>query len=156
MKKYKVKIDDLVFDFDEKDIENFDVVEHQNKFHVLENNKSYKAEITSSNKKNIEVVVNGNNYNCTIKNKLDILIDDLGLATTNKIVSKNIVAPMPGLVLEISKKEGDEIKEGETVLILEAMKMENALKANADGIIKKINIEKAETVEKGFVIIEVE
>jgi len=156
MKKYKVNIGDEVFEISSKDLNDFDVQVHQERYHILDNNKSYSAKIADINKKPITVEINGNTYPCTIKDNLDILIDDLGLADANKLVSKDVVAPMPGLVLEIAKKEGDAIKEGETLLILEAMKMENVLKASADGIIKKINTKKAETVDKGFVIMEIE
>jgi len=156
MKKYKVSIGDEVFELGSADLNDFDVQKHQERYHILENQQSFKAKILNISKKNISIEVNGNPYQCLIKDGLDVLIDDLGLAAVNKTVSKDVVAPMPGLVLEIAKKEGDTIKEGETLLILEAMKMENALKASADGIIKKINTKKAETVDKGFVIMEIE
>jgi len=156
MKKYQVKIDEEVFEFSVQDLENLDVSTNNNLHHILENNKSYKAKILNSENKKAIVEINGNTYNCTINNDLDILIDKLGLAATNKTISKNIIAPMPGLVLDILKSEGEEIEEGETILILEAMKMENALKSNTNGKITKINTTKGETVDKGFVIIEIE
>ena len=61
----------------------------------------------------------------------------------------NVKAPMPGLVLKIKKNAGDEIDSGDSILILEAMKMENDLKAPSSGKIKQIYISEGSAVEKG-------
>ena len=63
---------------------------------------------------------------------------------------------MPGLVVNIFVKEGDAVLEGDKLLTLEAMKMENILKSPGDGIIKKINIGKTQTVDKNQILIEFE
>ena len=68
----------------------------------------------------------------------------------------DIKAPMPGLILEVNVKEGDEVKEGDYLLVLEAMKMENALTAPRDAVIKSISVEKGQTVEKNQLLIEME
>jgi oxaloacetate decarboxylase alpha subunit/pyruvate carboxylase subunit B len=61
-------------------------------------------------------------------------------------------APMPGLIIKYEKNVGDAINEGETVVILEAMKMENALPAPASGTIKAINYSSGDSVAKGDVL----
>ena len=61
---------------------------------------------------------------------------------------------MPGLILSVNVKEGQDVLEGETLLILEAMKMENAISAPKDGIIKAIAVKIGGTVEKGALMIE--
>ena len=63
-----------------------------------------------------------------------------------------LTAPMPGLIISYEKNVGDAIEEGDTVLILEAMKMENALPAPASGTIKAINFASGDTVAKGDVL----
>ena len=63
---------------------------------------------------------------------------------------------MPGLVLELKVNEGDEVKTGAPLLILEAMKMENVIKSDQDGTIKRIEVQEKETVEKNQVLIEFE
>ena len=63
-----------------------------------------------------------------------------------------LTAPMPGLIISYEKNVGDEIEEGDTVLILEAMKMENALPAPASGTIKAINFASGDSVAKGDVL----
>jgi oxaloacetate decarboxylase alpha subunit/pyruvate carboxylase subunit B len=61
-------------------------------------------------------------------------------------------APMPGMIVKYEKKLGDTVNEGETVVILEAMKMENALGAPATGTIKAINYASGDSVAKGDVL----
>ena len=65
---------------------------------------------------------------------------------------KPLLAPMPGMIISIEKKVGDQVNEGETVVILEAMKMENALPAPASGEIKQINFSSGDSVAKNDVI----
>ena len=61
---------------------------------------------------------------------------------------------MPGLVLKLMAKEGDEIKTGDSLLILEAMKMENVIKSRGEGKIKHIRVKERDAVEKNQVLIE--
>jgi len=68
----------------------------------------------------------------------------------------DIKAPMPGLILEINVKVGQEIVENDPILILEAMKMENVITAPRDGVIKSISVTKGDAVEKNQLLIEFE
>ena len=61
-------------------------------------------------------------------------------------------APMPGMIVSYEKSVGDPVSEGETVLILEAMKMENALPAPCSGTIQAVNYKSGDTVAKGDVL----
>jgi len=63
-----------------------------------------------------------------------------------------LTAPMPGMIVSYEKNVGDSINEGETVVILEAMKMENALPAPASGTIKAINFSSGDSVARGAVL----
>jgi len=63
---------------------------------------------------------------------------------------------MPGIILEVNISAGDEVKKGDFICVLEAMKMENTLTAPRDGVIKSVNITKGETVDKGKLLIELE
>ena len=67
-----------------------------------------------------------------------------------------VKSPLPGVILDIKVKEGDEVKKGQTVIILEAMKMENSINADRDGKITSIKVSKGESVLEGtdLVIIE--
>ena len=67
-----------------------------------------------------------------------------------------VKSPLPGVILDIKVKEGDEVKKGQTIIIIEAMKMENSINADKDGKVTAINVSKGESVLEGtdLVIIE--
>ena len=67
---------------------------------------------------------------------------------------KQVLCPMPGLVVSIAVKEGQEVKAGETVAVVEAMKMENVLRAEIDGTVKKINAKQGDSLAVDAVILE--
>lgn len=69
---------------------------------------------------------------------------------------KKIASPMPGKVVKILVNEGDVVKEGQTVIIISAMKMESEYKAPMDGIISRVHVSESETVEGNQVLIELE
>jgi pyruvate carboxylase subunit B len=64
-----------------------------------------------------------------------------------------IEAPMPGMIIRYEVKEGDSVKEGDVVLVLEAMKMENSITSPVSGTVKKINFKDGESVQKGDVML---
>ncbi len=124
-------------------------------FHVISNNKSYNAEIIKHDAadKTFHIKVNNNIYKVQVKDKFDVLLKELGLDVANSKKVTDLKAPMPGLVVEVAIEEGQEVKQGEKLIVLEAMKMENILKAPIDVTIKKVNVKKGNTVEKNEVLI---
>lgn len=134
----------------------WDIIEVKNgSFHVIKNFKSYNVEVIKSDlsEKSFLVSINGNKYQISIKDKFDELLKSLGLDNLNTSKVNEMKAPMPGLVLDICISEGDVVKKGDPILILEAMKMENIIKSPTDGTIKKINVKKGMAVEKNQVMI---
>ena len=127
----------------------------EGRLHVIKNNKSYNVDVVKADHatKTFVIRVNGNNYSLSVKDKFDELLKSLGMdnALANKI--NEVKAPMPGMVLDIRVSEGETIKKGDAILVLEAMKMENILKSPADGTIKKIQVKKGVAVEKNQVMI---
>ena len=103
--------------------------------------------------KSFLVSVNGNKYQLQVKDKFDELLKSLGFDELNSKKVNELKAPMPGLVLDIRVAEGGQVKKGDAVLVLEAMKMENIIKSPTDGVIKKINVKKGVAVEKNQVLI---
>lgn len=72
------------------------------------------------------------------------------------LASPEIVAPMPGKVLSVLVKEGQEVETGEGLLILEAMKMENRIVAEAPAIVRRVHVEDGQMVDGGALLIELE
>src|ERR1035437_4052004 len=158
---YKIKVEDKfhfnfektqhVWQLEGKDIA-FDLIAiNPTTFHVLKDNKSYNLEIVNHNiaEKSFQIKVNNTLYNLTVKDKYDELLHKLGLDKVMVSKVSNIKAPMPGLVLTILVEEGQEVKKGDTLIVLEAMKMENSLKSPTDGKVKKVCVKKGLAVEKG-------
>ncbi|MGZ3885739.1 MAG: biotin/lipoyl-containing protein, partial [Bacteroidia bacterium] len=120
----------------EGDIEAFGAKE----FHLLLNNQSYNIQLIKADfsEKKLLVKINGQKYNIDVKDKYDELLHNLGLDSIASKKVNDVKAPMPGMVLNILVSEGQQVKKGDSLLILEAMKMENILKSPSDGIIKKV------------------
>lgn len=127
-------------------------------FHIIKKNKTFLAEVikTDSGNKNITIKVNGNKYQLQVSDRYDELLKEMGFDISASVVIKDVKAPMPGLVLEVAVEAGQAVKTGDTLIVLEAMKMENILKSPADGIIKKVNVKKQDAVEKNAVLINFE
>jgi biotin carboxyl carrier protein len=124
-------------------------------WHILNHMKSYTAEVVSFNlaEKTALVKVNNNLYTVTAKDQFDLLLDQLGLSTLNGARVSELKAPMPGMVLKVFVDEGSEVKKGDNLLILEAMKMENIIKAPADVVVKSVKIKPGDKVEKNQLLI---
>ncbi len=129
-----------------------------NKYHVIHNNGSYQVELLSADEsgKELVILINGVKHQVSVSNQYDELLKKLGMdkIAGNKV--NDVKAPMPGMVLRMMVKEGDAIKKGDPLLVLEAMKMENVIKAAGDGVVKKINVNEKVAVEKNQVLITLE
>ncbi len=155
-KEHTIVLDDAITGTIDGKAFSWDVIKVKDgSFHVIKDNRSFNVEVIKADvaEKNFLVSINGNKYQVNVKDKFDELLKSLGMdnLATNKI--NEIKAPMPGLVLEIRVAEGDTVKKGDAILVLEAMKMENSIKSPTDGIIKKINVKKGIAVEKNQVLI---
>ena len=129
-----------------------------NGYHVLHLNEAYSIQEISHSEsyKKQSLKINGKRVELLIKDDVDRLIDSMGYAisSTNKV--NQISAPMPGLILDIMVTPGQSVVARQGLLILEAMKMENVIKASTDGIIKVVNLSIGQSVDKGQIIIELE
>jgi len=133
-----------------------DIIEiRDGKFHILVKNKSYSAEIIEviHAEKKVTVKINQAVYHVSIRDKYDELLRELGMDNANTKLASDVKAPMPGLVLNVMVEPGQLIKKGDAIVVLEAMKMENILKAAADGEVKKIHVKKGDKVEKNQVMV---
>lgn len=126
----------------------------ENIYHVIYKGKSINLEIRQEEDKKFSAKINGKNVSMEIKDKLDLLLEKLGFNLEDANKMQTIKAPMPGLIVEVKVQKGDEVKKGDQLLILEAMKMENVIKSPGEGVVKSVLVEKGDGVEKNHVLIE--
>lgn len=128
---------------------------HGNAWHAINNLQSYNIEVVSFNKadKAARIKVNNNIYIVSGKDEFDILLDGLGLNDLTMKKGGDVKAPMPGMVLKVFIAEGMEVKKDENLFILEAMKMENIIKAPLDFIVKTVKVNPGGKVEKNQVLL---
>ncbi len=127
-----------------------------NRFFTLEwNGKKYLGEVTEEKMEQgyIRVKINHREFLLEKEGKLDTLIKELGLDKEKIKKLKQLKSPMPGRVIGILVKPGDSIVVGDELLTLEAMKMENVLKSDGEGVVKSIDVILQDVVEKGKVLI---
>lgn len=113
-----------------------------NVFELVQQNRSILIEVlkVDVDEKKITVRHNHSTYNIVFKDELDLVLDKMGIKRSVEKVNKDVKAPMPGKVIEVIAKEGDQLEKGDGILILEAMKMENVIKAEASCTIKKFSL----------------
>lgn len=140
--KWLINGETLVWDLQEID---------DRRFHVLLDQKGFNVECLAVDKetKTVRLKINNNVVELEAKDELDLLLERTGIGKNAGKKASELKAPMPGMVLEISVKQGDVVKKGDKLLILEAMKMENVLKSPADVKVKSIVVVKGKSVEKG-------
>lgn len=124
-----------------------------NTYHLLVDSQSVTIEVVNADSANPEFMVNGKPYKPTVKTETDLLLERLGLNIKAKKELKELKAPMPGLVLEFRVSPGDVVNEGDPLVVLEAMKMENILKSPGTATVKAIEVSKGDAIEKNQVLI---
>ncbi|NNF01586.1 MAG: biotin/lipoyl-binding protein [Bacteroidia bacterium] len=124
-------------------------------YHVLFGNKSFRVQVLKANKttKTYTIKVGSNRYEISLADKYDLLLKKLGMAGVGELKVNDLKAPMPGLVVDVLVKEGQDIKKGDPILVLEAMKMENILKAVSDATVKSVSVAKGSKVEKNETLV---
>lgn len=138
---------------------NFDIqIQPNGLISVLLDNKSYTATVEKVDIKNKELVlkIDGQPITVAIKEPIDQLLSSMGLDLKALQKVEPVKAPMPGMILKVLVEPGQQINKGDGLLILEAMKMENVLKATGPATVKTIKINERTAVEKGTVLIELE
>ncbi|MFK8102997.1 MAG: biotin/lipoyl-containing protein [Saprospiraceae bacterium] len=127
-------------------------------YHLIQEEKVYRIELVEADYTNkfMVIKVNGTPQRIEIEDQYDQLIQKLGLSVNASQKVNDIKAPMPGLVLDIAVTVGQEVKKGDGLIVLEAMKMENMIKSPGEGKVKAILIDQGAAVDKGQVLIEME
>lgn len=159
MENYVIRIDDNEMQVTKKDVAQLNLVKISNSsFHLLHDHKGYKVNLLEIDdfKKTLSISVNGTMHTLEIEDEYDQQVKKMGLLSVASQKLNSVKAPMPGLILEILVAEGQAISEDTPLVVLSAMKMENVILSQGDGVIKHIGIKKDDTVEKGQLLIELE
>jgi biotin carboxyl carrier protein len=126
-----------------------------NSFSILINNTSYNGQCLSINKqtKSAVLLINNQEFKVDLKDGFDLMLNELGMGLGMGKKINDVKAPMPGLVLSVSVEVGQEIKEGEPLMILEAMKMENVIVSPCDAVISSVNVVANDKVDKNQILV---
>lgn len=158
-KSYTVKTNGFSFCFTKDEIDKADLVTLSPVSYNLIKDKrvsNVKVLDASATAKRLTIEIEGEIFDIEIKDELDRMLEQMGFGKASIKQVKEIHAPMPGLVLEISVTDGQQVNKGDKLLILEAMKMENSIIIQTSAIIKKISVTAGQAVDKGQVLVELE
>lgn len=122
---------------------------------VLRNGVRYKVECESGPDEEGQVVIriNGARQVVRVLDDREKLLEKMGMAAVAGAASLDVKAPMPGKVLQVLVNVGDDVEEGQPLLVLEAMKMENMINASASGQVTVVPVSEGEAVEKGALLV---
>lgn len=119
-------------------------------------NKKLPAEIVEKNQNKYHILINGNSYYFSVETPISFKRRKFLSKVKKSSKVSLLTAPMPGKIVDILVAEGDTVSNGDSVLILEAMKMQNEIHSEIDGVIKKIHVKAEQNVMKDEVMIEIE
>ena len=167
------KIQEIEKSFDGKILENLG----DNDYIIKINDNEHKLKIISMNSSGIEFILNQQYHKAKYleqsTNEMNIVIDNVPMTINlhthyDKVVYKNsgggaaggvqkaLKSQIPGKVVSISVAHGDSVKKGDVVCTLESMKMQVAVKAHKDGVIRNIKAKETASVAKGDIIADIE
>ncbi len=156
-KRYKIYIpkeSNPVINGIEQDI-NF--VEQEDLHYIFDwNDKRFHCELVSRDQNKAIIKVNGVEYKYSLESIFSYIRRGMINSDENKIDANNIIAPMPGKIVDIFLSDGDLVNEGEPILTLEAMKMQNEITANCNGVIRKIRVQTGQSVMKDELLVEIQ
>lgn len=157
---FKVKVnEELNFDLTSEDVKDLDIIPTgPNSYHFIYQHQSIIVRVTHQDRdqRYFEMEIGGNKYRISIETALDQLIEELGFSIGDTASINQVNAPMPGLILEVMVHQGQEVEQGDPLLVLEAMKMENTIVAPRQGIVKDLLVEAGQTADKGQLLLELD
>ena len=130
----------------------------ERRYHCLNGTAGFQIELLEVDKSRKQFVfkLRGQRVTVQLKDELDLMVEKLGMAQAAEVAVREIMAPMPGLIVGISVEVGQTVQEGDSVLTLEAMKMENVIKSPVSGTVEAVHVEVGNSVEKKQVLVSFE
>lgn len=136
---------------------NFRIKKISKELYTIEKNGNVTdALVVNENSDSIILLVKGQYFYVNPKTMLEKLSEEILSKSGIGSHIIDIISPMPGLILKLTANAGDSVKEGDHILVLEAMKMENIIKSPVNGIIKKIHKKQSDSVDKGDILVTIE
>ena len=123
-------------------------------YSILAENVSHELTI-EQREDEIEVLMRGRLYSNRVLDERALLMAQRSGTLGGESGEVNIKSPMPGLIVAVKVETGQEVKAGDTVIILESMKMQNELKASRDGVVGSVNVQAGQTVEQNKVLVSI-
>jgi biotin carboxyl carrier protein len=122
---------------------------------ILDNNKAKLVSVKEVNHelKRYQIQIDGRTYLVHISDAVDQQILKMNLKSKKSNQLKELRAPIPGLVRQVNVQVGDQVDSGDSLFILEAMKMENVLKSPVNGIVSDLFVKPGESVEKNQILL---
>ncbi len=155
--KHSVIIDDGEIVIDGKRIDGFERTKINGYLNLLRfKNLTLEIPTIIKDRNNFTLLINGLKYDVTVRTKLEEVAREVMKNRGGGNEDREIKAPMPGLILALKKNVGDSVKKGDALFVLEAMKMENEIRATKEGVVKDVLVSEGSTVEKNQVVIIVE
>jgi biotin carboxyl carrier protein len=121
--------------------------------HLLANGRSHALVASRVDRHGWDLHLDGERYEAVVVDERTRAIQAMTGQGHGPKGPKPVVAPMPGLVVRVAVSPGDRVEAGQSVVIMEAMKMENDLKAEAAGVVERVAAEPGQAVEKGAVLV---
>ncbi len=155
-KQYKIKnifSEDLVINYKKQDIQ---LLDDENGFtYIRYKNKKYHVDILEKKQNKYTVLLNGVSYTFTIETPISFKRKKYLDKQKSKNKIEAVLAPMPGKIIDVLVEPGAEVKAGESLLILEAMKMQNEITATINGTVEAVLVKPNDTVNKDDILIEI-
>lgn len=125
-------------------------------YSLLVDGRSYQAHVYPGENDTLEVLMRGTLYSATIEDEREKRLRAAGRGGPAHTGEFHLRAPMPGLIVKVPVNEGDQVKKGDVLLILESMKMQNELRSPRDGKVTRVQVKAGDSVEQRQSMISVE
>ena len=152
-RRFEIEIDNdgrVLIDGEERDVDFLNL--GGSLFSLITENKSFEA-VIDDDEGRIAVMMRGRLFEAQVLDERAMLLMQRRGGLTAS--SGEVHAPMPGLIVEVTAVPGGEVAKGQTVIILESMKMQNELKSPIDGLVRAIHAEAGQAVEKNALLVEI-
>ncbi len=123
--------------------------------YIVWKNKKYMLDVIEKNQNKYTVMINGVWHSFSVETPISLKRKRFLAEQGDTSSSVAIEAPMPGKIIDILVEEGSEVKEGEPIIILEAMKMQNEILSHVSGVVQHVEVKKGDSVMKDDLMIEI-